>query len=120
MFLLKDSTKCFLRFLMAQSFASLFTFLAWISSTFPRPASKQAVVIALIATLGQPGNIYGNYIFPKAWGESYRYSFAICAATNVLAVVMILGFRAHLKALNEKAEREEQDKDLPGGYRYLL
>lgn len=33
---------------------------------------------------------------------------------------MILAFRARLKALNEKAEKEEQDNGLPKGYRYLL
>jgi hypothetical protein len=33
---------------------------------------------------------------------------------------MILAFRAHLKALNKKAEKEEQERGLPKGYRYLL
>ena len=105
---------------MAQSYAAFITFLAWISSTFPRPPSKRAVAIAFINAFGQLGNISGSYIWPAAWGESYRYSYAICIATNGLSIVMILAFRAHLKALNEKAEREEQDNDLPKGYRYLL
>ena len=33
---------------------------------------------------------------------------------------MTLAFRARLKALNEKAEREEQERGLAKGYRYLL
>ena len=33
---------------------------------------------------------------------------------------MIIAFRAHLKALNERAEKEEQERGLPKGYRYLL
>ena len=33
---------------------------------------------------------------------------------------MILVLRAHLKALNEKAEKEEREMGLPKGYRYLL
>ncbi|KAF9646956.1 MFS general substrate transporter, partial [Thelephora ganbajun] len=107
-------------FLMAQSYAAFITFLAWISSTFPRPPSKRAVAIAFINAFGQLGNISGSYIWPKAWGKSYRYSYAICIATNGLGIVMILAFRAHLKALNEKAEKEEQERGLPKGYRYLL
>jgi MFS family permease len=105
---------------MAQSYAAFITFLAWISSTFPRPPSKRAVAIAFINAFGQLGNISGSYIWPAAWGESYRYSYAICSATSGLGIVMILAFRAHLKALNEKAEKEEQEQGLPKGYRYLL
>jgi len=78
------------------------------------------MAIAFISASGQLGNIASPYIWPKAWGPSYRYSYAICIATNGLAIVMILGFRARLKALNEKAEKGQQDKDLPDGYRYLL
>jgi hypothetical protein len=33
---------------------------------------------------------------------------------------MILAFRAHLKALNEQAGREERERGLPKGYGYLL
>jgi len=105
---------------MAQSFAAFITFLAWISSTFPRPPSKRAVAIAFINAFGQLGNIAGSYIWPSSWGETYRYSYAICIAANGLGIVMILVFRAHLKALNEKAEKEEQERGLPKGYRYLL
>ena len=105
---------------MAQSGAGSIIFMAWLSSTFPRPPSKRAVVIAFINASGQLGSIAGSYVWPKSWGETYRYSYAICIATNGLAIIMILGFRAHLKGLNEKAEKEEQEKGLPKGYRYLL
>ena len=116
----KDLTLHPLRFLMAQSYAALVVYWAWICSTFPRPPSKRAVAIALINGSGAMGNIAGSYFWPKPWGESYRYSFAICIAVNGLSIVMILGFRAYLKALNEKAEREEQAQGLPTGYRYSL
>ena len=33
---------------------------------------------------------------------------------------MILALRAHLKALNEKAEKGERERGLPKGHRYLL
>lgn len=118
--LINGSKRGSTRFLMAQSYAAFITFLAWISSTFPRPPSKRAVAIAFINSFGQLGNISGSYIWPKSWGPTYRYSYGICIATNGLGIVMILAFRAHLKALNEKAEKEEQERGLPKGYRYLL
>ena len=105
---------------MAQSFTAYIIFITWISSTFPRPPSKRAVALAFINSFGQLGGVSGSYIWPKSWGETYRYSYAICIAANGLAIIMILGFRAHLKGLNEKAEKEEQEKGLPRGYRYLL
>ena len=105
---------------MAQSFTASITFIAWISSTFPRPPSKRAVAIAFIVSFGQLGNVAGSYIWPKTWGPTYRYSYGICIAANGLAIIMTLAFRAHLKTLNEEAEREEQERDLPKGYRYLL
>ena len=105
---------------MAQSYAAFITFFACISPTFPRPPSKRAVAITFVNAFGQLGNISGSYIWPQSWGPSYRYSYAICIATNGLGVVMILAFRAHLRILNEKAEKEEQEKGLPKGYRYIL
>jgi hypothetical protein len=119
-FLAGDSKRDSARFLMTQSFAAFITFFAWVSSTFPRPSSKRAVAIAFISAFSQLGNIPGSYIWPKSWGETYRYSYAICIAASGLSIVMILAFRAHLKALNEKAEKEERKRGLPKGYRYLL
>ena len=105
---------------MAQSYAGFITFLAWISSTFPRPPSKRAVAIASINAFSQLGNISGSYIWPKTWGPAYTHSYGICIATNGLGIVMVLAFRAYLKACNKKAEKEEQERGLPKAYRYLL
>ena len=105
---------------MAQSHIAFVIYMAWASSTFPRPPSKRAVAIAFINASTQLGSIAGSYIWPKTWGPTYRYSYGICIAANGLAIVVILVFRAHLKALNEKAEKEENDRGLPKGYRYLL
>jgi hypothetical protein len=52
--------------------------------------------------------------------ETYRYYDGICIATDGFAVVMILTFETHLKALNEQAEMEEQERGLPKSYRCLL
>jgi predicted MFS family arabinose efflux permease len=64
-------------FLMTQSYAGFITFLAWISSSIPRPPAKRAVALALINAFSQLGNVAGSYVWPKNWGPTYRYSFAI-------------------------------------------
>ena len=118
--LINDLKRDFPRFLMAQSSTAFIICIGWISSIFPRPPSKRAVVIAFINAFGQLGGISGSYIWPKAWGPTYRYSCGICIVANGLAIVMILAFRVHLKVLNEKAEKEEKEKGLPNGFRYPL
>jgi predicted MFS family arabinose efflux permease len=64
-------------FLMAQSYAGFITFLAWISSSIPRPPAKRAVALAFINAFSQLGNIAGSYVWPKNWGPSYKNSCAI-------------------------------------------
>ena len=105
---------------MAQSHTAFVIYMAWVSSTFPRPPSKRAVAIAFIIAFAQLGGISGSYIWPKTWGPTYRHSYSICIAANGLAIIMILAFRAHLKALNKKAEKEENERGLPKGHGYLL
>lgn len=107
-------------FLMAQSYTAFIVFLTWISSTFPRPASKRSVAIAFINGFGQLGNVTGSYIWPANWGPSYRYSYAICIASNCVGIIMIFIFRAHLASLNEKLAQHEREQGKPKGYRYLL
>ena len=108
------------RFLMAQSQVGSIVYAAWIVSTFPRPPSKRAVAIAFINSFSQLGNVAGSYVWPKRWGPTYRYSYGICIATNGLAILVILSFRNYLKGVNEKAGKEEKERGLAPGYRYLL
>jgi len=102
-------------FLMAQSYAGFVVFFAWISGSFPRPPSKRAVALALINAFSQLGNVAGSYVWPSAWGPTYRKSYAICIATSGTAIVMCWLFRMHLRSLNRKLEREGRS-----GFRYLL
>ncbi|KZP32905.1 MFS general substrate transporter [Athelia psychrophila] len=106
-------------FLMAQSLAALITFLAWISSSIPLPASKRAVALALINGFSQLGSVAGSYVWPTAWGPTYRYSCAICIAAGGVTILMCYAFRQHLAALNEKAKKDAEGR---GGepYLYLL
>ncbi|KDQ64273.1 hypothetical protein JAAARDRAFT_117826 [Jaapia argillacea MUCL 33604] len=107
-------------FLMAQSYSGFICFLTWISNTFARPPAKRAVALAFINAFSQLGNIAGSYVWPTAWGPSYRYSYAICISTNGLAILMCLGLRWHLARLNEEMERREGVEGKPRGFRYML
>lgn len=106
-------------FLLAQSYAAFITFLAWISNSIPRPPSKRAVALALINAFSQLGNVAGSYVWPSAWGPSYRYSYAICIATNGLAIIMCYVFKKHLESLNKKAEEREREQGAPQGFRFI-
>ena len=106
-------------FLMAQSYAAFITFLAWVSNSLPRPPSKRAVALALINAFSQLGNVAGSYVWPTNWGPSYRNSYAICIATNCLAIVMCFVFKKHLESLNKKAEKREQEQGSPEGFRFI-
>ncbi|KAF8627182.1 hypothetical protein AX15_004500 [Amanita polypyramis BW_CC] len=108
-------------FLMAQSYAGFIVAYTWISNSIPRPPSKRAVALALINAFSQLGNIAGSYVWPKTWGPTYRYSFAICIATSGCAIVMCWVFRMHLQRLNAEMERGEEEQGALGrGFRYLV
>ncbi|KAF6749945.1 MFS general substrate transporter [Ephemerocybe angulata] len=108
-------------FLMAQVFAGLVVFLAWISNSFPRPPSKRAVALALVNGVSQLGSLSGSYVWPKAWGPTYRNSYGICIATSGLAIFLCFLFKLHLDSLNRKAQAEEEANGVEKpGFRYLV
>jgi hypothetical protein len=47
-------------------------------------------------------------------------SFLICIALACTCILLCGVFRQHLERLNEVAEAEERQMNLPKGYRYLL
>ncbi|KAJ7228704.1 MFS general substrate transporter [Mycena pura] len=106
-------------FLMASSYAGFITYLSWASGTI-RPARKRAVALAFINMVSSLGNIGGSYIWPSAWGPSYRASYSICIFASALGILLCFVFRQHLAFLNAEAERKEAVRDEPKGYRYLL
>jgi len=108
-------------FLMALSYCGFIVLYAWISSSIPRPPSKRAVALAFTNCFSQLGNVAGSYVWPSAWGPTYRNSYGICISTQVLAIVMCWIFRRHLQRLNEQLEQEEKAKgQKKPGFRYLL
>ncbi|KAG1788911.1 MFS general substrate transporter [Suillus plorans] len=107
-------------FLMAQSHSSHVLMTTWESNTFARPPSKRAVCFSLINALQQLGNIAGSYVWSVNWGPTYRYSYTIVIAGNVTAIMMTWILRQHLKTLNKKLEKEEQEQGKEEGFRYVL
>ncbi|PPR06575.1 hypothetical protein CVT24_001756 [Panaeolus cyanescens] len=107
-------------FLMAQSYAGYVVIITWMSGSFPRPPSKRAVALALINAFSQLGNVSGSYVWPSAWGPTYRKSYGICIATSGMAIIMAWIFRRHLQKLNSEMEREEKETGRPIRKRYLL
>ncbi|KAH7928175.1 MFS general substrate transporter [Leucogyrophana mollusca] len=111
-------------FLMAQMYAGLIVFYAWMSNSFPQPPAKRAASIALINALSQLGNVIGAYVWPTVWGPTYRYSMAICLACAVLVISMCWVMSRHLTSLNKRSEKEEHGAHEEGrvvpGFRYLV
>ncbi|KAL7282267.1 MFS general substrate transporter [Trametes coccinea BRFM310] len=108
-------------FLMAQCYAGFVVMYTWVSNSFPRPPSKRAVAVALVNAFSQLGNVAGSYVWPSAWGPTYRNSYAICIATAGWAIVMCWVFRVHLGRLNAELDRAEREKGVKvKGFRYLL
>ncbi|KAL1937734.1 hypothetical protein VTO73DRAFT_12887 [Trametes versicolor] len=108
-------------FLMAQSYAGFVVLYTWVSNSFPRPPSKRAVAVALVNAFSQLGNVAGSYVWPSAWGPTYRNSYAICIATAGCAIVMCYIFKLHLAHLNRLLDKEEEEKGVKEkGFRYLI
>ncbi|KAI0082459.1 MFS general substrate transporter [Panus rudis PR-1116 ss-1] len=107
-------------FLMAQSYAGFVVMYAWVSNTFPRPPSKRAVSLALINAFSQLGNVAGSYVWPSAWGPTYRNSYGICIATAGCGIVMCYVMKLHLESVNRRLDREEEARGVTEkGFRYL-
>jgi len=104
----KFSSNMIIRFLAAQSYAGFIVFFAWISTSIPRPPSKRAVALAFINAFSQLGNIAGSYIWPSAWGPTYRNSYGITLSCFGLGIVMTLLFREYLRRENLRLAVEEQ------------
>ncbi|KAJ6599114.1 MFS general substrate transporter [Mycena vulgaris] len=108
-------------FLMAQSYAGFVVMYAWMSNSFPRPPSKRAVALALMNAFSQLGNIAGSYVWPSAWGPTYRNSYAICIACSGTTIIMCLLFRLSLISANKKLDKEEEEQGVKTkGFRYML
>ncbi|OCB84399.1 MFS general substrate transporter [Sanghuangporus baumii] len=108
-------------FLMALTFSGYVVIMTWVSNSIPRPPAKRAVAVAFVSCFSQLGNIAGSYIFPSGWGPTYRKSYAICIATQTVAIAMFWVFSRHLRYLNGQLKRSECENGIQKkGFRYLL
>ncbi|KAG1895797.1 MFS general substrate transporter [Suillus fuscotomentosus] len=118
---MNTAARYFSLFLLAQSYSANVLMTTWESNTFARPPSKRAVCFSLINALEQLGSISGSYVWPANWGPTYRYSYTIVIACNVIVITMTWILRQHLKTLNKKLEREEHEQGIKEkGFRYVL
>lgn len=98
-----------------------------LGNTFPRPAMKCGTAIAFINTFSQLGNVSGAYIFPSAWGPTYKKSYGICILCFVLTIVGVLFHRWNLCSLNRKLDKQDdsgkqnvaEGLELPRRFRYV-
>lgn len=105
---------------MAQTYAGFVCFLAWASGSISHPPAKRAVALAFINMVSSFGNVFGSYIWPPSWGQSYAKSCSICLVANALGIIMCWAFKRHLDSLNKNADREERESGASKGYRYML
>jgi MFS family permease len=97
----------FALFLMAQSYAGFIVYISWISNSIPRPPAKRAVALAFINAFSQLGNIAGSYVWPAAWGPTYRKSYGITIAMFGVGIAMTFVFAQYLKSLNRRLDNGE-------------
>ena len=55
-------------------------------------------------------NFVVRYIWPSAWGPTYRNSYAICISCAGCTIIMCYLFRLHLAYLNRRLDEEEEEK----------
>ncbi|KAF2495132.1 MFS general substrate transporter [Lophium mytilinum] len=94
--------------------------LAWITSSFPRPLGKRAVVVATCGMFGNAAGIYGSYMYPPSDGPQYVPAGVGLACVCFLCAGMAIVIRFVLGWENRKMAAKEQEEGLPKGFRYIL
>ncbi|KAH8896623.1 MFS general substrate transporter [Thozetella sp. PMI_491] len=96
-------------FFMTTSYAGYIITFTWMSSSFPRPPAKRAVVISFVNGISQLGAIAGSYIWPSSYGPSFRISFGITTAMYTVGILCNYIFRQCLVAENKKLAAGERE-----------
>ncbi|KAF2807706.1 MFS general substrate transporter [Mytilinidion resinicola] len=94
--------------------------LAWITSLFPRPLGKRAVVVATCGMFGNAAGIYGSYMYPPSNGPQYVPAGVGLACVCFLCAGMAMVIRCVLGRENKKLAAKEQEEGLPKRFRYIL
>ncbi|OAA60348.1 Major facilitator superfamily domain, general substrate transporter [Niveomyces insectorum RCEF 264] len=96
--------------------------LAWITSSFPRPLSKRAVVVAATGMFGNLSSIYGSYMYPATDGPKYVPAGIGLACVCMFCAGMALVNRYVLGYENKRLARGEVSKStagLPEGFQFI-
>lgn len=96
--------------------------LAWITSSFPRPLAKRAVVVAATGMFGNLSSIYGSYMYPATDGPMYVPAGVGLACVCCFCGGMAILIRFILRRENKKMERGDYTGSragLPEGFRYI-
>ncbi|KAH8651051.1 allantoate permease [Xylariales sp. PMI_506] len=96
--------------------------LAWITSSFPRPLSKRAVVVAACGMVGNMSSIYGSYMYPSSDGPIYVAAGIALACVCCFNAMMAIVIRFVLGRENKKLESGDFSgprAGLPEGFKYI-
>ena len=96
--------------------------LAWITSSFPRPLAKRAVVVAATGMFGNLSSIYGSYMYPASDGPKYVPAGVGLACVCLFCAAMAIVIRFVLGNENKKLERGEVGtsmQGLPEDFRFI-
>lgn len=100
-------------FLMIFIFAQNSTVYSWIANAIPRPPAKRAAAYAFINSVGNSASIWTPYTYRAEDSPFYRPAMGVCIALQVVGAVMALFMFFHLRELNKRQERlEDEDVEL--------
>lgn len=96
-------------FLMMFVFAQNNTVYSWIAGALPRPPAKRAAAYAFVNSIGNSASIWTPYTYLDAQAPYYWDALAVIIALQVLGLLMALFMYFHLRSLNKRQERLENE-----------
>ncbi|KAJ5115797.1 permease of the major facilitator superfamily [Penicillium angulare] len=96
-------------FLMNFIFAQNSSIFSWLASSMPRPPAKRAAAYAFFNSIGNSATIWTPYTYYDSQGSHYPVALGICIALQVLAGLSAIFMYFHLRALNKRQERLENE-----------
>ncbi|OJJ29762.1 hypothetical protein ASPWEDRAFT_296638 [Aspergillus wentii DTO 134E9] len=96
-------------FLMVFVFAQNGTVYSWIANAIPRPPAKRAAAYAFINSVGNSASIWTPFTYREKDAPFYRPALGVCIALQVVGLVMALFMYVHLRGLNKRLDRLEDE-----------
>ncbi|KAL5355515.1 major facilitator superfamily domain-containing protein [Aspergillus floccosus] len=96
-------------FLMVFVFAQNGTVYSWIANAIPRPPAKRAAAYAFINSVGNSASIWTPYTYRHGDAPFYRPAMGVCIALQALGALMAVFMYFHLRSLNKRQERLENE-----------